>query len=956
MTLELRLLGEMRVVRDGSVVALPRSKKTRAILAYLVLTGREHRRDRLCELLWDVADDPRAALRWVLSRLRKVVDDTDHQRVVASRSSVRFDASALRVDVMEVRAQLEEGPAALDAEALEAAAAQLGSELLEGLDLDDFDGFQSWLLAERESVVQLRRAVLTELQQRHAADPARREPYVRELAETDPLDEEARATLVQTLVALRRMKEAELQVQAGLRAMREVGRQPTGVLRAALRTPQPSTRAPAPSPAPAAPRAPTAPEQQDFVGRAADVEALQGWLDTAPATGPRVHLITGEAGIGKTRLMRQVLADSTRPLLRGEARESDARPWAVWADALAAHDALRSLLTDAGRAQSRQQILDGVCAGLSELARTDGLLVVLDDVQWCDAASAELLMAVVHDAPDVAVLLAARSGALEDNTAMLRTLRGLRRRGDLSQHALSVLTDAEITELVQPIAPTRDEQVVRSAGGNPLFALELARSPADEPLPSTLSELVRDRLSVLSGDAQAVLRWASVLGAGFSLQRLQRLIDLTDDGLLMAFEELERRGVATTDSDGDPFRHGLFRTVVLADLSGPRRTLMHATAARVLCEEEATNPSVVDELVRHAAAAGDASTASEACVRAGWRCIGVHATAEAAALARRGRHHAGQLPEPATTERALELWELTLAARRSEAPEQDAATVVRLAQHALDQGSAEHARLGFHLAAHLHWEHGDFSEAHRKAMRAEFVSRDAEGAGQIEAQAQAARTCLMMERDLGQAEAWLLHAQAQARSLESPPPALPLALGWLHRHRGFLDQAEVCFQRARTLAAGGEAPLIEFEALEQSTLLCVQLGLARRAATLGEELKRIGQKARGGSDAPYARAVHQLVLLHEDSDTDALDRALTSLEPTHGHRLAQLTGRAALWARSTGLGDETRRWAQICLDHATAVDSASWQLIASVLLEAEPPSGLLARATEEARRLAAHSP
>ena len=73
-TLELRLLGEMTLTRDGEPLALPQSKKTRALLAYLAVTGRPHRRERLCSLLWDVPDDPRGALRWSLSKLRSVVD------------------------------------------------------------------------------------------------------------------------------------------------------------------------------------------------------------------------------------------------------------------------------------------------------------------------------------------------------------------------------------------------------------------------------------------------------------------------------------------------------------------------------------------------------------------------------------------------------------------------------------------------------------------------------------------------------------------------------------------------------------------------------------------------------------------------------------------------------------------------------------------------------------------
>jgi hypothetical protein len=64
--LEIRVLGDFAVARDGAPIHLPPSRKTRALLAYLAIDGRKHRRERLCELFWEVPDDPRGALRWSL--------------------------------------------------------------------------------------------------------------------------------------------------------------------------------------------------------------------------------------------------------------------------------------------------------------------------------------------------------------------------------------------------------------------------------------------------------------------------------------------------------------------------------------------------------------------------------------------------------------------------------------------------------------------------------------------------------------------------------------------------------------------------------------------------------------------------------------------------------------------------------------------------------------------------
>src|SRR5918998_6181267 len=89
--LTIRLLGEMTVLRGGEALPLPPSKKTRALLAYLVATGRPQRRERLCTLLWELPDDPRGALRWSLSKLRALVDEADGPaRILADRETVSY--------------------------------------------------------------------------------------------------------------------------------------------------------------------------------------------------------------------------------------------------------------------------------------------------------------------------------------------------------------------------------------------------------------------------------------------------------------------------------------------------------------------------------------------------------------------------------------------------------------------------------------------------------------------------------------------------------------------------------------------------------------------------------------------------------------------------------------------------------------------------------------------------
>ena len=89
------------VTRGTRPVPLPRSQKTRALLAYLAATGREHRRETLCSLFWNVPDDPKGALRWSLSRLRQVVDEPGRTRIAASDSAMAPWMARLRCREME---------------------------------------------------------------------------------------------------------------------------------------------------------------------------------------------------------------------------------------------------------------------------------------------------------------------------------------------------------------------------------------------------------------------------------------------------------------------------------------------------------------------------------------------------------------------------------------------------------------------------------------------------------------------------------------------------------------------------------------------------------------------------------------------------------------------------------------------------------------------------------------
>src|SRR6185369_10626649 len=217
--LRIELLGEPRVFHDGKVVPLPASKKTRALLAYLVATGREHTRQRLCSLLWDGPDDPRAQLRWSLWKLRDFLDSDRTRRLVATREHVGFHVHGTEVDLHSVRTALAGGVAAAPTASLAEAAALFRGDLLEGLDLASCLHFDAWCIAERESFRQLRVSVLATLVERLAAQPAEALRYARAWVAVDPLTEAAHVEVVRLLAELAMPREALQQYETCARIL-----------------------------------------------------------------------------------------------------------------------------------------------------------------------------------------------------------------------------------------------------------------------------------------------------------------------------------------------------------------------------------------------------------------------------------------------------------------------------------------------------------------------------------------------------------------------------------------------------------------------------------------------------------------------------------------------------------------------------------------------------------------
>lgn len=209
--LELKLFGDLSVRSNGAILSLPQSKKTRALLAYLALNPGRQRRERLCELFWEIPDDPRGALRWSLSKLRPILNEGDTIRLSADREFVELVPTALQVDYLDIKSAVTNGLGHYPDDRLGTLLDFVSGPLLDGLYLAGQNDFENWRMAMQESARTFHSQILEELIVRQRNDPAACVSTLRALIQIDSYNAEAHARLIRTLSDMGRHKEAEEQ-------------------------------------------------------------------------------------------------------------------------------------------------------------------------------------------------------------------------------------------------------------------------------------------------------------------------------------------------------------------------------------------------------------------------------------------------------------------------------------------------------------------------------------------------------------------------------------------------------------------------------------------------------------------------------------------------------------------------------------------------------------------------
>jgi DNA-binding NarL/FixJ family response regulator len=649
-----------------------------------------------------------------------------------------------------------------------------------------------------------------------------------------------------------------------------------------------------------------------MVGRDGELGRLLTLLDDAEAGRSVAALVSGDAGVGKSRLVREVtqlaagrgftvlsgqcaeLGDSVPYLpladaLRGAAQSTGVR------DALSSRPALSRLLPDSGDGRpadedrsglARQQMFGAVLGLLTELAAAAPVLLVLEDLHWADASTRDLvtfLSRMLHR-ERVALIGTYRTDDLHRRHPLRPVVAELQRLPGVISIDLAPLDPTALAEHLTAAAPghlhaTELNDIMARAEGNAYYAEELlAASVGGDPaqrraLPAGLAALLLNRVEQLSAATQRVLRAAAVAGRRADDELVQAASGLEAAEYDDAVREAVTHQLLVPDgTEGYVFRHALLREAVYADLLPGERTRLHATMSSLLSEEQRLAvPGTAAELAQHCLASHDIPGAFAASVRAGQEAERLGAPAEA------HRHY----------DQALALWE------RVSDPEKTAGMArgklgLLSADNAADSGDIGHAvhllrrlrqalgaqaendpaqdvylasRIGERLAFFLNQM--DDVKALAEAIEVARATVDATPADPPSWQyARAIATyanTLLVEDDFAAAREWAERGLAAARAADAPwlQADVLVTLGFISNREGHNDEAIELLTRAHKQAREAKVLGVELRAAYHLARAHLERGdLTIGAAVAHEGTKRANQT--GLNMAPFGLDVQHL--------------------------------------------------------------------------------------------------
>lgn len=402
-----------------------------------------------------------------------------------------------------------------------------------------------------------------------------------------------------------------------------------------------------------------------FVGRDDERALLAAAWKEVTTGGRRVVLVAGEPGIGKTRLARETalgVAEHGAVVLFGGCDEGLGAPYRPWIEALGhlvahlpapvldsvgprrladlarvvpvVHDRVADLAGPAATdAETERYLFYAAVAALLSAATAIGpIFLTIDDLQWADRQSLDLLRHVVaaQECHSLLIVATFRDADVGSDHPLADVLAALRREPDVMRVALSGLDDHDLVALLdsaahEPLGAAGDElarALYRETDGNPFFAWEVMRHLAETgwavqdqhghwvsrdleelSLPESVREVVGRRVARLGTETNEVLAVAAVLGADFDLAALAATLGRADVDVLARLEHAEQAGLVRSVAAGRfRFGHAIIRHTLYDQLNHTRRALVHRRAAEAI-EALGPQPGRSAELARHWAAA-----------------------------------------------------------------------------------------------------------------------------------------------------------------------------------------------------------------------------------------------------------------------------------------------------------------------------------------------------------------
>lgn len=1002
-SLKVCLLGDFRLLNRGEIVTGLRGR-SQQLLAYLILHRQAPQlRRRIAAALWPETQTSQALtnLRKELHYLRQADAPIDQLLAIASKTLHWQPQIPCDVDIVCFETACTKAENAED----ETAVLSLETALLgcQGKLWPDSDA--EWIYPEQVRIRQSYIRALARMTQllQSLGEAGRAIACGQRWLQADPLDERATQTLMTLYGEMGdRATALRLYHQCMTTLQTELGVNPSpttaNIYQQLLLAEEDSEKEIAlvlpTTPVLSKPRA-----KRTIVGRDDLLQRMDQWQLSPDEQAPLL-LLNGEPGIGKTHLLEALEERAKRhhwQVFWGSAFAAEQlRAYGVWIDLLqvapqktsqspAFTQSLPALLGASADLKNRGQLLDAVVQDFQTVITPEQpVLLLLDDIHWLDEASTTLLHYVFrllgHSSLGdgaLRIACAARNQELQENTAVLTLVTALRRSKQLQEVMVPPLSDEAVRMLVSPVLnksleqaviedadnPVDPDKVIASSGGNPLFALEVAR--ANGKTTSNLQGLIDDRLQRLDGAARDLLPWAAALGRRFNPEILALAASYPPMPFLSAMEQLEQQQIVrpvhissgpveTVSEQGNyDFVHDLVRQVAYSALSFPRRKIIHGQLAKTL-KAQMSEDDLASQVAYHAGLASDHTLAAQASDAAALRSLRLFAYDAVIQLVGQGLSHCQFLPSYERLSQSAQLLRTRVLAGVSQL---EAATVKQQIEQLLSEMTglkmAEAELTARQALTFLSYQQGDISDVYQQCLKSLDVSVPAP---RVQAEALAVTGSCLTEigRDMDRAEALLLEAQSLATRLGLSLSDIDLGLGSIHRYRGDYDLAQQYLQQALQLGRLEHNQLNEACSLVNLAMNCWDSHQLEE--NYAQTLKELSLQLPQGSEGALAEALIALQAYAQKPAkppketakmAQSLNQTLKTLDELDAQRrLAFVGSHGAEVALAKGDSVMAMAFAKQALQSANVVNHPNDRAIAEALCllsvlttKTEPPAG-----------------